>query len=193
VLRRLYDKTMALAAHRHAERCLAAVSFAEASFFPIPPDAMLLPMVLAERQRAWRLALVTSLASLAGALLGYAIGAFFYGTIGLPIMQFYGLAHDFDRFQELYNQRGFWIVLAAGFTPIPFKVMTIASGVTGMALLPFALASLAGRTARFFLVAGLLYLFGPAIRSFVERYLGILTLLFTLLLLGGFLILRHVF
>lgn len=193
MLRKLYDKTMALAGHRHAERWLALVSFAEASFFPIPPDVMMLPMVLAQRQRAWRIALITSLASLAGAFLGYAIGHFFYESIGEPILEAYGLLEKFTEFQQLYNEWGFWIVLAAGFTPIPFKVMTIASGVTGMALLPFALASFVGRTARFFLVAGLLYFFGPPIRAFVERYLGPLTLIFCILLVGGFVALRYVF
>ncbi len=193
MLRKLYDKTMALAGHPRAERWLALVSFAEASFFPIPPDVMMLPMILAERRRAWRIALITSLASLAGAFLGYAIGYFFYESIGEPILQAYGLLHKFEEFQQLYNEWGFWIVLAAGFTPIPFKVMTIASGVTGMALLPFALAALVGRSARFFLVAGLLYLFGPPIRTFVERYLGLLTLAFCILLVGGFVALRYVF
>ncbi len=193
MLRKLYDKTMDLAGHRHAERWLALVSFAEASFFPIPPDVMMLPMILAERRRAWRIALITSLASLAGAFLGYAIGYFFYESIGLPILRAYGHVQEFAHFQDLYNEWGFWIVLAAGFTPIPFKVMTIASGVTGMALLPFALAALAGRTARFFLVAALLYFFGPPIRKFIERYLGPLTLAFCVLLVGGFVALRYVF
>lgn len=192
MLRKLYDKTMNLAGHRHAERWLALVSFTEASFFPIPPDVMMLPMILAERQRAWRIALITSLASLAGAFLGYAIGYFFYESIGLPILRAYGHVQEFAHFQGLYNEWGFWIVFAAGFTPIPFKVMTIASGVAGMALLPFALAALAGRTLRFFLVAALLYLFGPPIRRFIERYLGPLTLAFCVLLIGGFVALRYV-
>ncbi len=193
MLRKLYDKTMALAGHPHAERWLAGVSFAEASFFPIPPDVMLLPMILAARRRAWRIALITSLASLAGAFLGYAIGYFFYESIGQPILQAYGNLQNFEHFQKLYNEWGFWIVLAAGFTPIPFKVMTIASGVAGMALLPFALGALLGRTARFFLVAALLYLFGPPIRGFIERYLGPLILAFCVLLVGGFLALRYLF
>ncbi len=193
MLRKLYDKTMALAGHPHAERWLAVVSFTEASFFPIPPDVMMLPMILAERRRAWRIALITSLASIAGAFLGYAIGHFFYESIGLPILELYGHVEKFAEFQALYNEWGFWIVFAAGFTPIPFKVMTIASGVTGMALLPFGIAALAGRSLRFFLVAGLLYLFGPPIRVFIERYLGLLTLAFCVLLIGGFLGLRYLF
>ncbi|MEO1193529.1 MAG: YqaA family protein [Pseudomonadota bacterium] len=193
MLRKLYDRTLALAAHPKAERWLALVSFSEASFFPIPPDVMMLPMILADRRRAWRVALITTLASLAGAFGGYAIGYFFFETIGKPVLDLYGHLEDFAGFQGLYNEWGFWIVFAAGFTPIPFKVVTIASGVTALALLPFGLAALAGRAARFFLVAALLYYFGPPIRRFVERYLGILTLLFCVLLVGGFVALRYVF
>ncbi|GAB5469545.1 MAG: YqaA family protein [Rhodospirillales bacterium] len=193
MLRKLYDKTLALASHPKAERWLAGVSFAEASFFPIPPDVMMLPMILADRNRAWRIALITTLASLAGAFAGYAIGYFFYESIGKPVMAAYGHLDKFESFQHLYNEWGFWIVFAAGFTPIPFKVVTVASGVTALALLPFGLAALAGRAARFFLVAALLYFFGPPIRRFIERYLGLLTIAFCLLLVGGFVALRYVF
>ncbi len=193
MLRKLYDKTLALAAHRHAERALAGISFAEASFFPIPPDVMMLPMILAERRKAWRIALITTLASVAGAFAGYAIGYFFYESIGKPILELYGQLEQFEAFQKLYNEWGFWIVFTAGFTPIPFKVITIASGVTQLALLPFAAAALVGRAGRFFLVAALLYFFGPPIKSFIERYLGPLTLAFCVLLIGGFLALRYVF
>lgn len=191
MLRRLYDKTLALAARPQAERALALVSFAEASFFPIPPDVMILPMVLADRRKAWRVALIASLASLAGGFAGYAIGYFLYESVGLPILEAYGHLDAFAHFQALYEEWGFWIVFAAGFTPIPFKVITIASGVAQMALLPFGVASLIGRSARFFLVAGLLYSFGPPIRAFIERYLGLLTLALCLVGLGGFLALRY--
>jgi len=193
MLRRLYDRTLALAAHPHAERALAGVSFAEASFFPVPPDAMMVPMILAERRKAWRIAAIASLASVAGGFAGYAIGYFFYESIGRPVLEVYGHADAMQRFQALYAEWGFWIVFAAGFTPIPYKVITIASGVAGMALLPFGVASLIGRSARYFLVAALLYFFGPPIRQFLERYLAIVTLAVCAVALGGFLALRYLF
>ncbi|MEX2008738.1 MAG: YqaA family protein, partial [Dongiaceae bacterium] len=191
VLRRLYDWTLGLAGHRHALRALALVAFAESSFFPVPPDLLILPMVLADRRRAWLIAGVATLASAAGGLAGYAIGYFLFETIGRPILDFYGAAEHFAAFQAGYNRWGAWIVAAAGFTPIPYKVFTIASGVTGLDLAVFMLASVLSRGARFFLVAGLLWRFGPAISGFIERNLPLLATLFFLLLFGGFVLLRY--
>lgn len=191
MLRRLYDWTLGLAGHKHALWALAAVSFIEASIFPIPPDVLLLAMVLATPQRAWLIATVATLASVAGGFAGYAIGALLFETLGEPVLAFYGYQDKFLRFQDLYNEWGFWIVAVAGFTPFPYKVITIASGVTELDLATFTLASILSRGSRFFLVAALLWRFGPPIRSFIERYLGLLTILFMILLIGGFLALKY--
>ncbi|MEM7224870.1 MAG: YqaA family protein [Pseudomonadota bacterium] len=191
MLRRLYDWTMALAGHRHAMWALAAVAFAESSFFPIPPDVLIIPMVLAAREKAWRIALVATLASAAGGLAGYAIGAGLYESVGQAIIQFYGLATKYQEFSHLYNEWGAWIVAAAGFTPIPYKVFTIASGATGLDIWVFTIASVLSRGARFFLVAALLWQFGPPIRDFIERHLPILTAAFFVFLFGGFLVLKY--
>ena len=191
MLRRLYDWTMALAGHRHAMWALAAVAFAESSFFPVPPDVLIIPMVLAARERAWRIALVATLASAAGGLAGYVIGAGLYETVGQPIIAFYGLAAKYQEFSQLYNEWGAWIVAAAGFTPIPYKVFTIASGATGLDIWVFTIASVLARGARFFLVAALLWKFGPPIRVFIEKNLPILATLFFIFLLGGFLALKY--
>ena len=193
MLRRLYDWTMGLAGHRHALWALAFVSFVESSIFPIPPDVLVIPMVLAARERAWRIALVCTTASVLGGLLGYAIGALLFDTIGGAVLQFYGYMDRFEAFQERYNEWGAWIVAGAGVTPFPYKVITIASGATGLDLAVFMIASLLSRGARFFVLAALLWQFGPPIRSFVERYLGWLALLFFVLLFGGFLVIRYVF
>ncbi len=192
MLRWLYDRIMALAAHRHAGWVLGAVAFAESSVFPIPPDALLIPMILARPRAAFRLALLATVASVAGGLLGYAIGLALWETVGRAIVAFYGYEAEFARLRDLYAEWGLWIVAVAGFTPFPYKVVTIASGVVGFPVLPFLLASAVSRAGRFFLVAALLRIFGEAVRDFVERRLGLLTLLFVVLLVGGFLVLRHV-
>ncbi len=191
MLRRTYDRTMRLAAHRHARAALAAVSFAESSVFPVPPDILLIPMVLADRRRAWELAAVCTAASVAGALAGYAIGHFLFSSVGQPVLAFYGLESEFGRFRDAYNAWGAWIVAGAGLTPFPYKVVTIASGVTGLDLMTFVVASLISRGLRFFLVAGLMWYAGPPIRAFVERRLGLATTLFFVLLLGGFVLARQ--
>lgn len=188
MLRRLYDHTLALAGHRHAGGWLAGVSFIESAVFPIPPDIMLIPMVLAERSKAWRYALICTLASVMGALLGYAIGYALWESVGQPIIAFYNGASAFDKFTGFYDQWGAWIVLAAAISFLPYKVATIASGVAGLALVPFLLASIAGRGIRFFAVAGLIYFFGPQIRQLIDRYFNILSLAFVALLLVGFLL-----
>ena len=192
MLRRLYDWTMGLAAHPRARPALAAVSFVESSFFPIPPDVMLLPMVLADRRNAFRIAAICTIASVAGGFFGYAIGYFLYEAVGQPLLAFYGYAEKFAEFQGGYNEYGAWIVAFFGLTPFPYKVITIASGVTQLDLLTFGLASVVSRGARFFLVAALLWRFGEPIRAFIERYLGLLTILFFVLLFGGFVALRYV-
>lgn len=191
MLRRLYDWVMSLAATRHAERALAFVSFIESSIFPIPPDALLIPMVLADRRKWFRIALVCTIASVLGAYLGYAIGAFFFDLIGRPILELYGKADAFAEMSARYNEWGGWAVLFAALTPFPYKVLTIFSGVTGLNLVVFTIVSIVGRAGRFFLVAYLLNRFGAPIQTFIERRLGLLFTLFMILLIGGFVALRY--
>lgn len=191
MLRRLYDWTMGLAAHRHAKGALAAVSFAESSIFPIPPDVLLIPMVLAARERAFRIAAICTVASVLGGFAGFAIGYFFFETFGQPLIDFYGYGAQFERFRAGYNEHGGWIVAFFGLTPFPYKVITIASGVTRLDLVIFGIASVLSRGARFFLVAALLWRFGEPIRAFIERYLGLLTVLFFVLLFAGFVLVRY--
>ncbi len=191
MLRRLYDWTLTFAIHRRAPWALAALAFMESSFFPIPPDVVLIPMVLADRRRAFWLALICTLASVAGGFFGYAIGYYLFELIGRPLVEFYGYGDQFARFTESYNAYGAWIVAAFGFTPFPYKVITIASGVAGLNIFVFALASIVSRGARFFLVAALLWYFGEPIRRFIEKYLGILTVLFFVILVGTFVAVKY--
>ncbi len=186
MLRALYTWTLDRCEHPHAERWLAGISFAEASFFPIPPDALLAPMCLARPDRAFRYAAICTLASVAGALLGYAIGFFLLEAVGKPILAFYGAADAFDRFADDFNAHGLAIVFAAGFTPLPFKVITIAAGATAMPLMVLMSASLVSRAARFFLVAVLLWKFGEPMKRIIDRHFALLTTAFTLALIGGF-------
>ena len=191
MLQRLYDWTMGLAGHRHALWVLAAVAFIESSVFPIPPDVLIIPMVLATRARAWRIALVATVASVLCGGLGYLIGAALFETLGRPLLEFYGQIGKFDEFRQIYEEWGAWIVAGAGFTPFPYKVVTIASGVTGLDPVTFMAASAVSRGARFFLVAALLWQFGPPIRGFIEKYLPHLAWAFFILLVGGFVAFRY--
>lgn len=186
MLRGLYDWTMDMAAHQHARWGLAFVAFIESSVFPIPPDVALIPMVIARRDQAWVYALICTIASVLGGAFGYAIGYFLYDTVGLAILNFYGYTESFESFAARYNEWGIWIVLIAGFTPFPYKVITIASGVTGLSFPVFMIASIISRGARFFLVSGLLFWFGAPIKTFIEKYFGILSIVFMVLLIGGF-------
>jgi membrane protein YqaA with SNARE-associated domain len=192
MLRALYDWTMSLAASRHAVKALGFVSFIESSVFPIPPDALLVPMVLSDRARAWWYALVCTVASVLGALLGYAIGALLYEAVAEPILNFYGYGEKFQSFAGKYNEWGAWAVLIAGLTPFPFKVITIASGATKLSLPVFILASIVARGIRFYAVAGLVYYFGPPVRQFIEKRLGLVFTLGLALLIGGFVLVKHV-
>ena len=188
MLRRLYEWVMNLAGHRHAEPALAGVAFVESSVFPIPPDVMLMPMAYAHPERAFRYAIVATIASVLGGLAGYAIGFFLFETVGRAILDLYGFSEKFEDFALRYNEHGAAIVFLAGVTPFPFKVITIASGVTGLNLVSFIVASIAARGLRFFLVCGLIYWFGPPVRGFIERHLGLVTLVFGVLLVGGFVV-----
>lgn len=190
MLRRLYDFTMSMAAHPHAMWVLFGISFLESSIFPIPADVLLIAMVLATPSGAWRIALVCSAGSLLGGYFGYMIGYFLYESIGMAILAFYGYELAFENFRRLYAEWGFWIVSMAGFTPFPYKVVTIASGTVNFDPIMFGIASVFSRAARFFLVAALLRRYGATIRSFMERYLGPLTSLFFIVLFGSFLIIK---
>ncbi|WP_298015893.1 YqaA family protein [uncultured Parasphingopyxis sp.] len=193
MLKRLYEWTLDKAAHPHAERWLAGISFAESSFFPIPPDAMLLPMCLSRPERAFRYAFICTVASVLGALLGYAIGYFLFETIGQPILNFYGLGEDFAGFSEQFNDQGWIIVLLAGFTPLPFKVITIAAGATMMPLYILIGAAIISRAARFFLVAALLWKFGEPVKRLIDKHFALVTTVVGILAVGGFLAIRYLF
>lgn len=192
MLRRLYDWTMSLASGPRATTALGAVSFVESSVFPIPPDVLLVPMVIARPKAAWRLALICTLTSVAGAVLGYFIGAFLWEQVAQPVFEFYGYLDKFDHFREVFNTWGWWFVCIAGITPFPFKVITIASGVTGLSFPVFVLASLVSRGIRFFVVATLLYFFGPPVREFIEKRLGLVFTVFMVVLVGGFYLIKFV-
>jgi len=191
MLRSLYDWTISLARRPDALWFLAAVSFVESSVFPIPPDVLMIPMIIAAPHRAFLIAGVSTLASVLGGCLGYALGAFFFEAVGQPVLTFYGYAAKFAEFQAAYNEWGAWAVLIAGITPFPYKVITILSGVTGLNFTVFTIASVIARATRFFLVAALLWKFGEPIRGCIERRLGLVTSIFMALLLGGFLIARY--
>jgi len=190
MLRRLYDWTMETAAQKNAVWVLAAVAFVESSVFPIPPDVLLIPMVLAARNSAWRYAAICTIASVLGGMLGYAIGSGLYEGVGRPILDFYGYGAKFSDFTARYNEYGGWIVFIAGVTPFPYKVITIASGVTDLDFATFTTASVLARGLRFFVVAALLYWIGQPIREFIEKRLGLLFTIFCVLLIGGFLLIK---
>jgi membrane protein YqaA with SNARE-associated domain len=190
MLRRLYLRTLALAASPRAPWWLAAIAFAEASFFPIPPDALLIPMALARPDRAWRLALVCTIGSVAGGALGYFIGYAVFNQLARPLIAFYGYGPRFAAFQAMYAQYGLWIILIKGLTPIPYKIVTIASGAAHFDFAVFMAASAVTRGARFFAVAALLRFFGAPVRDFIERRLTLVTSLLAASVVGGFLMLR---
>lgn len=192
MLKPLYDRTMALADHPKALWCLAFVAFVESSVFPIPPDVLMIPMILARPSRAWLVALVALIASVAGGVLGYAIGAFFYEGIGQPVLEAMGKGDAMAEFNTRFNDFGFWAVLGAGVTPFPYKVITIMSGWTGMPLGTFIATSILARALRFFIVAGLLWQFGTPVRDFIERRLGLVFTAFMVILFGGFLMVRFI-
>lgn len=185
-MRRLYDRILSLAEHRHALWWLAAVSFIESSVFPITPLVMLIPMVLARPDRAWLIAGVCTAASVAGGVLGYAIGALLYEEIGRPVLELYGKDGAFEEISERFRAYGAEAVVFAAVSPFPYKVVTIASGVAGLSLTVLVLASILGRGIQFFAVAALLWYFGPAAKTFIEARLGLLTTLAAALLIGGF-------
>ena len=193
MMRKLYDWMMRTAASDKAPEALGIVSFIESSVFPIPPDVMLIPMILARREKAFWYATVATVSSVLGGLVGYAIGYYLYDSVGAPILKFYGREGALDGFIKFVHDYGVPAVIIKGMTPIPFKVVTIAAGVAKMNILAFAGASIIARAMRFYLVAGLLYFFGEPIRAFIEKRLTLVTTVFVALLVGGFVAVKYLF
>ena len=192
MLRRLYDWTLSLAASPFALWALAVISFIESSVFPIPPDVLLVAMVIARPSRAWLIAGICTLASVAGGAFGYFIGWGLFEEVGRPVLEFYGKSERFQEFSTTYNAWGAWAVLVAGVTPFPYKVITILSGATGLNFWVFMVASVIARGLRFFLIAALLWKFGAPVKDFIERRLGLVFTVGVAALIGGFVALRYV-
>ena len=185
MIRGLYDWTLSLAQHPRALWALAVVAFVESSFFPIPPDILMIPMIIAAPKRAFLIAGVAMVASVLGGLFGYFIGAVLFDTVGQAIFEFYGKGDAVESFNARFNEYGAWAVLIAGVTPFPYKVITIMSGWTGLSLPVFILSSIIARGLRFFIVAALLWKFGAPIRVFIEKYLGWVFAAFCVIFFGG--------
>lgn len=190
MLQSLYARTLALAGSRRATWWMAAISFAESSFFPLPPDVLMIPMILARVETAWRLAFICTVSSVAGGVLGYAIGYAVFDQLAQPVIAFYGYSEKFAAFQAMYAQYGVWVILIKGLTPIPFKIVTIASGAAKFDFWVFLGASIITRGGRFFLLAALLRLFGTQVRDFIERRLMLVTSMIAAGIVGGFVLLR---
>ena len=189
-LKRTYNWTLEKAQHKNAKWYLSLISFAESSFFPIPPDILLIPMALASKAKALFYAFMCTLFSVLGGILGYAIGYFFYNSVGIYIVDFYHLENSFNIFESYYKEFGILIVLGAGITPFPYKFITIASGVFGLNIFLFIIVSIIGRGLRFYLIAILLYFFGEKIKLIIDKYFNILTIVFFILLVGSVFIIR---
>lgn len=184
--RSIYDHTLNLAAKQNALTWLFIISFIESSFFPIPPDIMIIPMVLATPKDAYKIAGVATIASVLGGYFGYFIGVYGFELIARPLLEFYGYMAQFTKFENYYHEYGAWIVFGAGITPFPYKIITIASGVVQLDLVVFTIASIIARGMRFYLIAWLLKRFGDPMKVFIEKNLNLLSVLFLLLLIGGF-------
>ncbi|MBO0764743.1 MAG: DedA family protein [Hyphomicrobiaceae bacterium] len=191
MIRRAYDWTLRMAAHPKAPHVLFWVAFAESSAFPIPPDVMLVPMAVTNPPRSWTYAAICTGGSVLGGAVGYAIGYFLYETVGQWLINLYGLAAEAKAFRAAYNDWGLWFILVKGLTPIPYKLVTIASGAAAFDFWTFLAASVVTRGARFFLVAALLRWFGEPIRGFIERRLTLVTTAFLVCLIGGFVVVRY--
>ena len=189
-LKRTYNWTLEKAQHKNAKWYLSLISFAESSFFPIPPDILLIPMALASKANALFYAFICTLFSVLGGILGYVIGYFFYNSVGIYIVDFYHLENSFNIFESYYKEFGVLIVLGAGITPFPYKFITIASGVFGLNIFLFIIVSIIGRGLRFYLIAILLYFFGEKIKLIIDKYFNILTIVFFILLVGSVFIIR---
>ncbi|MGQ4274260.1 YqaA family protein [Terrihabitans sp. B22-R8] len=191
MLRPLYNWTMKLAASRHALPALGAVSFAESSFFPIPPDVILVPVVLANRHRAYWIAAWCTLTSVIGGIVGYLIGALLFDSVGAWLIDFYGYGDKLDAFRAAYAEWGAWIILLKGLTPIPYKLVTIASGFAGYNFAWFVVLSVITRGIRFFLIAALLRIYGEPVRAFIEKRLELIMLLLFIVIVLGFIAAKY--
>jgi membrane protein YqaA with SNARE-associated domain len=193
MLRRLYDWCIAAASKPYATWLLGLVSFLESSIFPVPPDVMLVPMAIARPERAYLYAAILTVTSVFGGLLGYAIGALLYDSVGAWVIQLYGYGQKVEAFRAAYNQYGAWIILGKGLTPIPYKIVTITSGFAGYSLPLFVLFSILTRGARFFLLAFLLHRYGAQAREIIEKRLGLWTTIFAVVLVGGIIAALYLF
>lgn len=191
LIQKTYDIMLNLSGKDNALLFLFIVAFIESSFFPIPPDIMLIPMILATPNKAWRIATTATVASVLGGYFGYSIGIFAFDLIAKPILEFYNAMQQFQEFENYYHQYGAWIVFGAGITPFPYKIITIASGVVHLNPIVFGVASILARGLRFFLVAWLLKKFGPPMKIYIEKHLGILSVIFLALLIGGFALIKY--
>jgi membrane protein YqaA with SNARE-associated domain len=191
LFKRLYDWVLHWAETPYAMPALFLLAFCESSFFPVPPDVLLIALAISIPKRSFRYALACSVASVLGGALGYLIGLKFMELIGIPILEFYGYMDQFIRLKELFQAYDFWVVGMAGFTPIPYKVFTIASGACTIDFLRFMLASFVSRSARFFLVATLIYFFGEPIKGFIDKYFNLLSVLFFVLIVLGFVVIKY--
>ncbi len=199
-IRKLYDWVLSWADSPYGAIALFILAFAESSFFPVPPDALLIALILGARKKAFRFALICTIGSISGAVLGYLIGHYlwwspnneFSSVAGFFFNNFPGFTEEmFYRIQDLYNQFNFWIVFTAGFTPLPYKVFTVSAGAFNISFTMFMIASIIGRGARFFLVSALIWKFGTPIKSFIDKYFNLLAVVFTVLLIGGFLLINY--
>ncbi len=190
IVRGTYDWSMKIAAKSNAVWALVCISFIESSFFPIPPDVFLIPLVLAQRERAFKLAFYCTIASVLGGCFGYAIGFFLDDAVLTPLLTKWGMMGAFNQFKDWYNQYGSWIVFMAGVTPFPYKIVTIASGAVGLNFAVFTVASIISRGLRFFLIAWLLYKWGAPMKAYIEKNLGWLSILFVILLFGSFILIK---
>lgn len=192
LLRRLYDVCMEWISGKYGTWILFLIAFVESSFFPIPPDVFLIAMCVALPALSFRYAVVCSIGSVLGGALGYGLGFWFMDSVGMPIVEWYGLADKYVVVQQYFKEYDVWIVGTAGFTPIPYKLFTITAGFVKSNFLTFMVVSLVARSARFFLVAGLIWKFGPQIKSFIDRYFNILSIAFVVLLVAGFFLIKVV-
>ena len=193
MLKNLYHWVLSWSETPYGTWALFLLAFSESSFFPIPPDVLLIALAVGKPEKSFKFAAVCALGSVLGGIMGYIIGWQFMAAIGDKIVEFYGLSHKVDYIEALYNRYDAWAVGIAGFTPIPYKVFTIAAGVFKISFPVFVAASAVSRSARFFLVGGLIYRFGPGIQTFIDKYFNLLAVVFTVLLVGSFFLLKYVF
>ncbi len=191
MLRRLYDWVLSWSETPYGSWALFLLAFSESSFFPIPPDILLIALAVAIPKRSFKYALICSAGSVLGGCFGYLIGWKFMDLMGNHIIELYGLTPKIEYIKILYNRYDAWAVGIAGFTPIPYKVFTISAGIFNINFMVFVIASVVSRSARFFIVGGLIYVFGPTIQTFIDKYFNILVVVFTVLLVAGFILIKY--